>query len=159
MRIGIGYDIHPIKKSIPLVLGGVRIPFHSGLEGHSDGDSLTHAIVEAILGAMNSGNIGEYFPSNDPKFKNADSISFLNTIFGLLSKNKCRLINVDATIIAERPPLASFVRSMSQNIASKLEIESDRVSIKVKSNNGLGPLGEGKGIAAMAVVLIEGLEK
>jgi 2-C-methyl-D-erythritol 2,4-cyclodiphosphate synthase len=108
---------------------------------------------------MNSGNIGEYFPSNDPKFKNADSISFLNTIFGLLSKNKCRLINVDATIIAERPPLASFVRSMSQNIASKLEIESDRVSIKVKSNNGLGPLGEGKGIAAMAVVLIEGLEK
>ena len=155
MRIGIGYDIHPLKQSVPLVLGGAQIPFHSGLEGHSDGDSLTHAIVDAILGAMNSGNIGEYFPSDDPKFENARSIEFLDTIHGLLSENKWRLSNLDATIICEHPPLSSFIGSMRQNIALKLQVSSDRISIKAKSNNRLGYLGEGEGIAAIAVVLIE----
>ena len=155
MRIGIGYDIHPLKQSIPLVLGGVQIPFHSGLEGHSDGDSLTHAIVEAILGATNSGNIGEYFPTDDPKFKNAKSIGFLDTIYGLLFENRWRLINLDATIICERPPLGSFIDSMRQNIASNLQVSADSISIKAKSNNGLGYLGEGEGIAAIVVVLIE----
>lgn len=157
MRIGIGYDIHPLVKSIPLVIGGVVIPFHSGLKGHSDGDSLTHAIIEALLGAMNSGNIGEYFPPDDPKYKNAASIGLLGTIRGELSKNKWRLVNLDATIIADRPPLASYLVPIRENIASVLDAELENISIKAKSNNGLGPIGQGKGIATLAVALIEGL--
>ena len=155
MRIGIGYDIHRLKKGLKLRLGGVTVPHTHGLEGHSDGDALLHAIVDALLGAAGLGDIGGYFSDKDPRFKNVDSRFFLNAIREMLSKKKWEILNVDAVIIAEKPNLSAFKKAICRNIAGELGISASQVNVKAKTNEGLGPVGKGKAIACYAVAALE----
>lgn len=155
IRVGIGYDVHPLVRGRPLILGGVRVPYDQGLDGHSDSDVLTHAIVDALLGAANLGDIGTHFPPNDQRFENADSLMFLAKTQRLLEESRWRISNVDATIVAQAPKLASYIKAMCRRLSQAMGIEIDQVNIKGKSTNGLGFEGRGEGIAAHAVVLIE----
>ena len=153
-RIGIGYDIHRLVEGRRLVLGGVDIPFDRGLLGHSDSDVLTHAICDALLGAAAAGDMGTHFPDTDPRFKGASSLKLLEDAVGQIASLGYTVQNVDAVVLTERPRLAPYVRLMREALAPILKVELDCVSVKAKTAEGLGPIGEGEAIAAHAVVLL-----
>ena len=147
--------MHRLERGLPLTLGGVSIAHHSGLRAHSDGDVLAHAIGDAILGAMALGDLGKHFPDNDAKWRGASSLDLLARIRELAREAGGRVTNVDSTLIAEAPKIAPHVEEMRANLARALGIEAGRVSVKATTNEGLGTIGRGEGIAAMAVVLME----
>lgn len=155
MRIGQGYDVHKLVEGRKLILGGVDIPYEKGLLGHSDADVIVHAIMDALLGAAALGDIGKHFPDNDSAYKNISSIELMKKVSRLLKDNNYSIINVDSTIIAQKPKLAPFINEMRANIASALDINIDRVSVKATTEEGLGFTGEGLGIAASAICLID----
>lgn len=155
MRIGAGYDVHPLKAGRQLILGGVRIEHPAGLEGHSDADVLTHAVIDALLGAAALGNIGEHFPADDPQYKDASSLDLLTAAAAVVKKAGYRVINVDSTVIAEEPRLQPHLRAMQANLAERLGVVHDAVSVKATSPEGLGALGHRAGIAAQAVALVD----
>jgi 2-C-methyl-D-erythritol 2,4-cyclodiphosphate synthase len=155
MRIGIGYDVHPFAKGRRLMLGGVQIEGEEGLGGHSDADALIHAVIDALLGASGLGDIGQHFPSADPAYRDIDSKELLRRVVSLLKGVGYTVENVDATVIAERPRLEGYLKRMRLAIASALEVDDSRVSVKATSPEGLGAIGRGEGIAAMAVALIK----
>ncbi len=157
MRIGIGYDAHRLVKGRSLVLGGMQIPFEQGLDGWSDADVLIHAIIDSLLGAVTLGDIGSHFPPNDPAYKDISSITLLNHTFDLIKAQGWRVGNIDATIIAERPHLSSYINQMRQNISEALSIAQDQINIKATTTEGMGFTGKGEGIAAHAVALLEKL--
>lgn len=154
MRIGHGYDVHKLVEGQKLILGGVEIPYDKGLLGHSDADVLTHALMDALLGAAALGDIGGLFPDNDDAYLGADSIELLKTVARLLHDKGYGVVNVDCTVIAQRPKLKSYIESMRQVLASAMGVELDAVSVKATTEEHLGFTGEGLGIAAHAVVLI-----
>ena len=155
MRIGHGYDVHRLVEGRKLILGGVVIPYDKGLDGHSDADVLTHALMDALLGACALGDIGHLFPDNDDRYQGADSIMLLKTVGELLKKNGYRLVNADCTVIAQKPKLAPFINEMRIHISEALNTSSGNVSIKATTEEKLGFTGSGEGIAAHAVVLVE----
>ena len=155
MRNGIGYDIHPFAPDRPLVLGGVRIPHHAGLDGHSDGDVLTHALIDALLGAAGLGDIGRHFPSDDPALQDANSLDLLRRTVALLHQAGHRVVNVDTTVIVEAPKLAPHIDSIRTALADALGIDRDGVSVKATTADRLGALGRGEGIATLAIALLD----
>ena len=155
IRIGSGFDVHRLAYGRKLVLGGVEIPFERGLLGHSDADVLVHAVCDALLGALGMGDIGLHFPDTDPHNKNISSMKFLEKIAGLIHKNGFHVINVDATLIAEAPRMASHRDKMEHNIATSLNIDKKRINVKATTTEGLGFTGKGLGIAARCVVMIQ----
>ena len=155
MRVGHGYDVHRLVEGRKLILGGVEIPWEKGLLGHSDADVLTHALMDALLGAAALGDIGHLFPDNDPAYEGADSIELLRQVTRVLDEHGWRLGNADVTVIAQRPKLAPHIPAMRENLAGAMGVEPGRVSVKATTEEGLGFSGEGLGIAAHAVVLIE----
>jgi 2-C-methyl-D-erythritol 2,4-cyclodiphosphate synthase len=155
MRVGIGYDVHKLKAGRDLILGGVLIKHPLGLEGHSDADVLTHAVIDAILGAATLGDIGEHFPDTDPQWKGMSSLDLLEIAGRLLEKAGYKVVNVDSTVIAEEPRLHLFLAEMQKNLDRRLRLEHGSVSVKATSPEGLGALGRTQGIAAHAVALIE----
>lgn len=157
MRIGHGYDVHRLSEGRKLVLGGVEIPYEKGLLGHSDADVLLHALCDSLLGAAALGDIGKLFPDSDPKYKDANSMSLLRCVAAKLQKAGYKPSNVDVTVIAQAPKLAPYIGVMQKKIAVALELDVDAVSIKATTEEGLGFTGEGLGIAAHAVCLIEKL--
>ena len=156
MRVGIGYDVHPLTPGRRLVLGGVEIPFDKGLEGWSDADVLAHAVIDALLGAAGLGDIGSHFPSGDPQYQDISSLMLLKRVGDKLADNGWQIGNIDATVVAEQPRLGDFIPEMRQQLSRTLGITLDKVSVKAKTGNGLGLVGRGEGIAACAVVLLEG---
>ena len=154
MRIGIGYDIHQLKRGRRLVLGGVTIPFEKGLLGHSDADVLLHAVCDALLGAAGLGDIGLYFPDTDNEFKDMESIKLLDKTNKMIREKGFTIINIDSTIFAEAPKLSPYRKEMEINIAQTLEIDPCRINIKATTTEGLGMIGKGEGIAAMSVALL-----
>ena len=155
MRIGHGYDVHKLVAGRRLVLGGVEIENDKGLLGHSDADVLIHAVMDALLGAAALGDIGKHFPDNEEKYKDISSVILLEKVAGLLEKEGYRVENIDATIIAQRPKLAPYTEIMRENIAVALSCEKEKINIKATTEEGLGFTGDGSGIAAHAVALIE----
>ena len=155
MRIGQGYDVHPFEASRPLVLGGVPFEGETGLAGHSDADVLCHAIADALLGAAALGDIGSHFPSGDDRWRNADSIEILKSVGKMVLAARYRVANIDATVVCERPKVAPRVQEMRARIAVALGIEAGQVSVKATTTDGLGALGRGEGIAAMAIALLQ----
>ena len=155
MRIGHGYDVHRLVPDRRLVLGGVEVPFERGLLGHSDADVLTHAVMDALLGAAALGDIGQHFPDHDPAYAGADSLVLLDQVTALLAERGWRVGNVDATVIAQRPKLASYIPQMRANLARRMGVELEQVNVKATTEEGLGFTGGGEGIAAHAVVLLE----
>ena len=151
MRIGFGYDVHKLVENRKLILGGVEIPYELGLLGHSDADVLTHALMDALLGAAALGDIGKHFPDNDPAYKGIDSLLLLAKVGEILAAHHYAVNNIDTTIVAQRPKLASYIPEMRAKIADVLKLELDKVSIKATTTEGLGFTGEGLGIAAYAV--------
>jgi len=154
-RIGNGIDIHQLEEGIPLIIGGVPIPFQKGSKGHSDGDVLFHAIVDAILGSLSLGDIGKYFPSDNSKWKNADSRIFLEHVFKLINEKGYSIENIDATIILQEPILNPHILQMREKIASILSADLDQISVKATTTDKLGFIGKSEGIAATASVLIK----
>ena len=155
MRVGQGYDVHPFEAGRALVLGGVLFEGETGLAGHSDGDALTHAVIDAILGAAALGDIGTHFPSADPWTKGADSIDLLKQVTKLVAAAGCRVVNVDATVIAERPRMTPRVPEMRQRLALAIGIDVGAVSVKATTTDGLGAIGRAEGIAVQAIALVE----
>ena len=155
MRIGFGYDVHKLVEGRKLIIGGVEIPFEKGLKGHSDADVLTHAIADSLLGAATLGDIGKHFPDTDEKYKNADSILLLKEVFYLLRSKGYSIINIDSTIIAQKPKMLPYIESMRCNIAQALGISIEQINIKATTEEGLGFTGMGEGIASNSVCLIE----
>jgi 2-C-methyl-D-erythritol 2,4-cyclodiphosphate synthase len=155
MRAGIGYDAHPLVGGRKLILGGVEIPFARGLSGWSDGDVLTHAIIDALLGAAALGDIGTHFPSGDPKYKDISSLVLLGEVKKKLQKTGWRVGNIDATVVAESPKLRDFIEPMRQKLSKVLGVAASQISIKASTGNELGFAGRGEGISAYAIVLIE----
>lgn len=155
MRVGIGYDVHPLRGGRRLVLGGVPIEHPTGLAGHSDADVLTHAVIDALLGAAGLGDIGAHFPADDARFKDASSLDLLSSTVDALTKAGYRVANVDCTVIAEEPRLKEHLPAMKARLAERLR--TDRVNVKGKSPEGIGALGQKAGIAAQAVATIEDL--
>ncbi len=156
MRVGIGYDIHPLSPGRRLVLGGIDIPFDKGLSGWSDADVLTHAIIEALLGAAALGDIGSHFPPGEPQYKDISSLVLLQRVRDKLAQNGWQVNNVDATIVAEQPKLRDYIDGMRQQLSQTLGIDISQVSVKASTSAGLGFVGRGEGIAVYAVALIEG---
>ena len=157
MRIGHGYDMHRLVSGRPLILGGVTIPHEKGLAGHSDADALLHALADAILGALAEGDIGRHFPDSAAEFKNIDSLILLRRVAQMMRGKGYALLNADATILAEAPKMAPHIPAMKQNIATALAVKPDQVNIKATTTEGMGPIGQGEGIAAHAVVLLSKL--
>lgn len=157
MRIGHGYDVHRLVEGRSLILGGVRVPFEKGLDGHSDADVLTHAVMDALLGAAALGDIGKLFPDTDDRYLGADSIALLREVDRRLTEAGYRLGNLDVTVIAQRPKLAPYINQMRQNLAAALHTELQNVSVKATTEEHLGFTGSGEGIAAHAVCLLEPL--
>lgn len=155
MRIGHGYDVHKLVKGRKLILGGQEIEYEYGLLGHSDADVLTHAIMDSLLGAAALGDIGKFFPDNDDEFKDADSIELLRKVINLLKNYNYSVVNIDATIIAQKPKLLSYIDFMRENIAVACEISVSQINIKATTEEGLGFTGNKEGIAAHAVCLIQ----
>jgi len=158
LRIGTGYDMHPLVKKRKLILGGVEVPFARGLSGWSDADVLTHAIIDALLGAAALGDIGGHFPPGEAQYKDISSLILLKEVGEKLAEKGWRIVNIDATVIAEEPKLAGFIDGMRQNLSQTLGMEVERVSVKASTANGVGCLGRGKWMEAQAVALIEGKE-
>ena len=155
LRIGHGYDVHRLVENRPLILGGVTIPFDKGLLGHSDADVLTHAIMDALLGAAGAEDIGSLFPDSDSKFLDISSILLLKKVSEKLQLSHIQVVNIDATLIAQAPKLAPYREAMRRNIASALEISPDQIGIKATTEEHLGFTGDGSGMAAHAVALVE----
>lgn len=155
IRVGLGFDLHPLEEGRPLILGGVTVPFERGLGGHSDADVLTHAISEAMLGALALGDLGRIFPDSDQRYKGISSLLLLRDVNELVASRGGRISNVDATVIAQAPKLGPWLPEMAKRLAEALGIEPERMSVKAKSPEGLGLLGRQEGIAAMAVVTLE----
>jgi len=155
IRVGTGFDIHRLVLERKLILGGVHVPFNMGLEGHSDGDVLIHAIIDALLGAAALGDIGIFFPVGDAQFANADSAAMLAMVKGWLTERSYAIINIDSVIICERPKLATLYPRMQVRLSEVLGIEANQISVKAKTAEGLGDIGKGDAIAAQACALIE----
>jgi len=154
-RVGLGFDLHPTTPERPLILGGVAVPAERGLAGHSDADVLSHAVAEALLGALALGDLGRHFPDSDPRYRGVSSLRLLGEVLALVTARGARLINVDATVIAQSPRLGPWLPEMAKRLAETLRVDPERVSVKAKSPEGLGLLGRQEGIAAMAVVSVE----
>jgi 2-C-methyl-D-erythritol 2,4-cyclodiphosphate synthase len=154
LRVGLGFDLHRLGPGPRLVLGGVEIPHDVGLIGHSDGDVLCHAIVDALLGASGLGNIGGLFPDTDPRFEGTSSLRFVTETVSLLWQNGFQIVNIDANILAERPKLMPHFAAMRQSLATASGIPADRISIKAKTMEGVGEIGEGLAMAAQAIALV-----
>ena len=155
MRIGHGYDVHRLVEGRKLILGGAEVPYEKGLLGHSDADVLTHAVMDALLGAAGLGDIGQHFPDSDDRFLGVDSLELLRQVCGMLSERGYRIGNVDVTVIAQRPKLAGFIPAMRENLAAVMGLRPEDVNVKATTEEKLGFTGEGLGIAAHAVALIE----
>ena len=155
IRVGHGYDVHRLVEGRPLVLGGVKIPFPKGLQGHSDADVLLHAVCDALLGSLALGDIGVHFPDSDPRYKDVSSLELLRKVSDMVKGKGCRIGNIDVTLIAEQPKITGHIPQMQENIARTIVIEKDLVSIKATTTEGLGFAGKGEGIAAHAVVLVK----
>jgi 2-C-methyl-D-erythritol 2,4-cyclodiphosphate synthase len=155
LRVGIGYDAHPLVKGRDLILSGLKIPFEKGLAGHSDADVVCHAVADAILGAMAEGDIGKHFPDTDPKYRHISSLILLEKVAEILNERKGKVSNLDVTIIAERPKLAPFTDKMRENLGRVLGTSVSGLSLKCSTNNGLGFIGKGEGMACIAIVLVE----
>lgn len=158
MRIGTGYDVHRLTEGRDLILGGVKIPFEKGLLGHSDADVLTHAIMDALLGAAALGDIGRHFPDSDARYRGADSLKLLEHVSELLLQEHYLVGNIDATIVAQKPKLAPYLAQMEENIAQVLGIEKNQINIKATTEERLGFTGSGEGMAAQAVALLQTVE-
>jgi len=154
-RVGFGFDLHPLVAGRPLILGGVNVPSEVGLDGHSDADVLTHAVGEALLGALALGDLGRHFPDTDPRWRGVSSLLLLGQVIELVRGRGAALINVDATVLAQAPKLAPHLPEMAKRLADVLGISLERTSVKAKSPEGLGLLGRREGIAAMAVVSLD----
>jgi len=154
IRIGNGYDIHQLCEGRPLILGGVKIEHELGLLGHSDADVLTHAIMDAMLGALSLGDIGHYFPPTDPKWKGADSLVLLSQVNQLIQTQGWKIGNIDSVVVAERPKLKPHIKTMRDRLANVLALQPDQIGIKATTNEKLGPVGREEGISAYAVVLL-----
>lgn len=155
IRCGTGYDAHRLAAGRKLILGGVEIPHARGLDGHSDADVLCHAIADALLGAIAEGDIGHHFPNTDESIRGISSLEILEKVSALLEAKKARAVNVDATLLAEAPKIAPHIPAMREKIAAALRINISSVSIKATTNEGLGAIGRGEGMAAMAVAMVE----
>jgi 2-C-methyl-D-erythritol 2,4-cyclodiphosphate synthase len=155
IRCGIGYDVHRLAPGRQLILGGVDIPHARGLTGHSDADVLSHAIADALLGAICAGDIGQHFPNTDESIRDMSSIEILKHVSQLLAEKKARAVHIDATIIAEAPKIAPHISAMRKKIAAAIGISDSSISIKATTNEELGPIGRGEGIASMAVATVE----
>ncbi len=154
-RCGIGYDIHRLGQNRKLILGGVEIPYLLGLEGHSDADVLSHAIADALLGAICAGDIGQHFPNTDESIRGISSIEILKRVNQMLAEKKARIVNIDATVIAEAPKLGPQIPAMRKKLAETLGASDSQISIKATTNERLGPIGRGEGMSAMAVATVE----
>lgn len=155
IRVGLGYDIHRLSPDRALVLGGVRIPFHLGLVGHSDADVVVHGLMDALLGAAALGDIGRHFPPTDDRFRGASSLELLRVVASLLREKHISVLNVDMVVVAEEPSIGPYLERMRESIAEALAIGRDEVSIKATTNEGVGPEGRGEAISAHAVALVE----
>lgn len=155
MRIGHGYDVHKLVDNRKLILGGVEIPYEKGLLGHSDADVLIHSLMDAMLGALALGDIGQHFPDNSDEYLNADSIELLKQVNKIVNNNGYHLVNADCTVIAQRPKLASYIVFMRENIANALNVDVSRISVKATTEEKLGFTGEGLGISSHSVVLLD----
>ena len=155
LRIGHGYDVHRLVEGRRLILGGVEVPHTLGLLGHSDADVLTHAVMDALLGAAGLGDIGRHFPDTDPAYAGADSLKLLDYVVELLEAQGWKVGNVDATILAQRPKLAPHLEQMRENLAARMKVKPEQVNVKATTEEGLGFTGDGEGIAAHAVCLLE----
>ncbi len=155
MRMGFGYDVHPFGTGRPLILGGIKIPYLLGLKGHSDADVLTHAICDALLGAIAEGDIGRHFPDTDPQYRDIKSTLLLKNVWDKVKGKGYCLLNIDATIVAQKPKLSDILPKMVKEIANVLEVETGRINVKATTTEGLGFTGREEGIAAYAVALIE----
>lgn len=155
MRIGTGYDLHRLEAGRPLILGGVTVPFDKGLAGHSDADVLTHAIIDALLGAAALGNIGQHFPDTDPQWKDADSLKLLHQVVVLLRRHGYAILNIDSTIVAEAPKLNPHLDEMRAKLAECTDLPIARISVKAKTNERVGSEGRGEAISVQAVALIQ----
>src|SRR5215216_3004984 len=155
VRCGIGYDVHRLVEGRKLILGGVEIAHSRGLEGHSDADVLSHAITDALLGAIGAGDIGQHFPNTDESIRGISSMEILKRVGNLLTEKNARVINVDATVISAAPKLAAHAPAMRQNIAAAIGVSESHVSVKATTNEKLGPIGQGEGIAAIAIATVE----
>jgi 2-C-methyl-D-erythritol 2,4-cyclodiphosphate synthase len=153
-RIGFGYDVHRLVEGRPLILGGVEIPYHEGLKGHSDADVLTHALIDALLGCLAMGDIGQHFPDTSPEYRDISSLLLLGKVMEWVQEREYRINNVDVTIAAQRPPLAPQIPAMRRNLAKILQAEADQVNVKATTTEGLGFCGRGEGIAAFAVASV-----
>ena len=154
-RVGLGYDVHQLKNGRPLILGGVEIPHDRGLDGHSDADVIMHAICDAVLGALGEGDIGSFFPPNDPQWKDASSKIFLEEAARQVEKRSGRVVNIDAMLIAEAPKIAPYIPDMKNNIATALGVQPKDIGIKATTNETMGFVGRGEGMAAHAVASVE----
>lgn len=159
IRIGNGYDVHAFTEGDYITLAGVQIPYHKAFLAHSDGDVLIHALVDALVGALALGDIGQFFPDNDPKYKNIDSRILLRHVYSLVVAKEYRLVNCDCTIVAENPKMAPHIEAMRENLSTDLNVRNDRVSVKATTTEKLGFTGKEEGIAVYAVVLLEKFER
>ncbi len=158
MRIGQSQDIHRLKEGRPLILGGVNIPYHLGLDGHSDADVLIHAITEAIIGALAMGDLGSHFPDNDDRYLNISSLVLMDDIYEKMIERGYRICNVDSLVIMEKPKLRGYIEEMRKNISEHLHCDISRISVKATTSEKMGFAGEEKGVIAQAVVLLEEIE-
>jgi 2-C-methyl-D-erythritol 2,4-cyclodiphosphate synthase len=155
MRVGFGYDVHPFVEKRPLFLGGIQVPYLFGLQGHSDADVLLHAICDALLGAVAEGDIGRHFPDTDPQYRDIRSTILLKRVMTRVKEKGFRVINIDATIVAEKPKLSDFIPRMVKEIEGVLEIEPGRINVKATTSEGLGFIGREEGIAVYAITLLQ----
>jgi len=155
MRVGLGYDLHPLVAERPLVIGGIEVEYNRGLDGHSDADVLTHAVIDALLGAAALGTIGEHFPATDPQYEGISSLELLAMAANMVEEAGYAVVNVDSVVVAEEPRLQPYLARMALQLADRLGIDRDCVGVKATSPEGLGALGARQGIAAQAVVLIQ----
>jgi 2-C-methyl-D-erythritol 2,4-cyclodiphosphate synthase len=155
MRVGFGYDVHSLVPNRPLILGGIRIPYLYGLQGHSDADVLLHALCDALLGAIAEGDIGRHFPDTDPQYRDIKSTLLLKRVMAKVKEKGFHLVNIDTTIVAQKPKLLDFIPRMVNEIAQALEMDVSRINVKATTTEGLGFAGRGEGIAAYAVALVE----
>lgn len=155
MRVGIGYDVHRLEKGYKLIIGGVEIPYHKGLKGHSDADVLTHCIMDALLGAAGLGDIGSHFPDTDPLYKGINSLDLLDRVYEMLTERNYAIINIDSVIICEKPKMAPYIDDMKGILSKRLHIDEEDINIKATTEENLGFTGEGLGIASKVVCLID----
>ena len=158
MRVGIGYDIHPLVSGRKLILGGVEVPYSKGLAGHSDADALTHAVCDALLGAMGEGDLGTHFPASDQRYKDITSLKLLDAVAAIMARKRFRLVNVDAVINAQAPRLSPHLAAMKDALAKAMGVEPARINLKVKSGEGQDAVGRAEAMTAQAVCIIEGIE-